>query len=42
MTVTNGTGTNAIVTTTYTDIEGQPLLSVGYPTNGVTEFTWWQ
>ena len=42
VTVTNGTGTNAIVTTTYTDTQGQPLLAIGYPTNGVTEFSWWQ
>ncbi len=40
--VTNGTGTNSIVTTTYTDNDGHPLLKIGYPTNGVTEFTWWQ
>lgn len=42
VTVTTGTGTNAIVTTSYTDTDGQPLLSIGYPTNGVTEYTWWQ
>jgi RHS repeat-associated protein len=42
VTVTNGTGASAIVTTTYTDNDGHPLLTIGYPTNGVTEFNWWQ
>jgi len=42
VTVTNGSGANAIITTTYTDTAGRPLLSIGYPTNGITEFSWWQ
>jgi RHS repeat-associated protein len=42
VTVTNGTGAGAVVTTTYTDTEGNPVLSVGYPTNGTIEYTWQQ
>ena len=42
VTVTNGTGAGAIVTTTYTDTEGNPVLTIGYPTNGVIEYTWQQ
>jgi RHS repeat-associated protein len=42
VTVTNGTGTNAIVTTSYTDTEGQPVLTIGYPTNGIIEYAWQQ
>jgi RHS repeat-associated protein len=38
VTVTNGSGTNAIVTTTYSDNDGQPVLSICYPTNGVIEY----
>jgi RHS repeat-associated protein len=42
VTVTNGTGTNAIVTTTYTDTGGNPVLTIGYPTNGVIEYAFEQ
>ena len=42
VTVTNGTGTNAIVTTTYTDTQGHPVLTIGYPTNGIIEYSWQQ
>jgi RHS repeat-associated protein len=42
VTVTNGTGANAIVTTTYTDTAGQPVLTLHYPTSGVVEYTWQQ
>jgi RHS repeat-associated protein len=42
VTVTAGTGTNAIVSTAYTDSDGRTLLSVGYPTNGVLDYTWRQ
>jgi len=42
VTVTNGTGTNAIITTGYTDTAGKPLLNIGYPSAGVTEFSLWQ
>jgi RHS repeat-associated protein len=42
VTVTNGTGTGAVVTTTYTDTENNPVLVIGYPTNGVIEYTWQQ
>jgi RHS repeat-associated protein len=39
VTVTNGTGAGAIVTTTYTDTENNPVLTIGYPTNGTIEYT---
>ena len=42
VTVTNGTGTNAIATTTYTDTQGEPVLNIGYPTNGTIEYSWQQ
>jgi RHS repeat-associated protein len=38
VTVTNGTGTNAIISTTFTDTEGRPVLNISYPTNGIIEF----
>lgn len=38
VTVTNGSGTNAIASTFYTDTEGHNVLTVHAPTNGVTEF----
>jgi RHS repeat-associated protein len=40
MTVTRGTGTNAIVSTIYTDNDGHAVLTLGYPTNGITEYVW--
>ncbi len=39
MTVTNGAGATAIVTTTYTDNDGRPLLEVSYPVADSLEFT---
>ncbi|MBU6409139.1 MAG: hypothetical protein KGR98_02010, partial [Verrucomicrobia bacterium] len=36
-TITRGTGANAISTTTYTDPEDRPLLSVAYPSPGTTD-----
>ena len=42
ITVTNGTGANAIATTTYTDTAARPVLTLHYPTNGVIEYTWEQ
>jgi RHS repeat-associated protein len=42
VTVTNGTGANAIVTTTYTDTTGRPVLTLHNPGNGVIEYTWQQ
>jgi RHS repeat-associated protein len=42
VTVTNGSGAMAVVTTTYTDTEGNPVLTIGYPTNGIIEYTWQQ
>jgi RHS repeat-associated protein len=40
VTVTNGTGSSALATTTYTDNDGNPVLSIGYPTNGIREYVW--
>ncbi len=37
--VTQGSGTNAIVSTSYTDTDGHTVLSVGYPSANVQEFT---
>ena len=42
VTVTEGTGANAIVTTTYTDTAGRPVLTLHYPASGVIEYTWQQ
>lgn len=39
VTVTEGSGPSAIVTTTCTDNEGHTVLSVGYPVAGTREFT---
>ncbi|MEK7782024.1 MAG: SBBP repeat-containing protein [Verrucomicrobiota bacterium] len=39
VTVTNGSGADAIVSTTFTDNDGQPLLSIAYPYANVREFT---
>ena len=39
---TNGTGSTAIVTSTYTDTRGNPVLSIGYPGSGILEYTWQQ
>src|SRR5438445_13332369 len=43
VTITNGSGANAIVSTEYTDNDGRPVLSVEYPTTGngsVIEHAW--
>jgi len=42
VTITNGTGANAVATTTYTDNEGHPVLVVNYPGSGVQEYLWRQ
>ena len=42
VTITNGSGTSAIVTTMYTDTQEHPVLSLAYPSTGVTEFTYSQ
>lgn len=39
VTVTNGSGASAIVSTTFTDTFGNRLLSIGYPYANVREFT---
>ena len=41
ITVTNGSGATAIVSTTFTDADDQPVLSVTYPAAGVREFVQW-
>ena len=38
VTVTNGSGANAISQTTWTDPDGRTLLSIGYPAANSTEF----
>jgi len=38
VTITNGSGTNAIRHTTWTDNDSHTVLSIGYPTNNTTEF----
>ena len=40
VTITNGTGTNAIVKTAYTDNDGHKVLTLSFPTSGVTEYVW--
>lgn len=37
-TTTEGSGTTAIVSTTYTDNAGQPVLSIQYPSRGVADY----
>ncbi len=39
VTVTDGSGANAISHTTWTDDDGHAVLSVAYPSSGATEFT---
>ena len=39
VTVTDGSGASAISQTTYTDNDGHAVLSVSYPSAGMTEFT---
>ena len=39
VTVTDGSGATAIATTTYTDNDGNPVLSIGYPASGILDFT---
>ncbi len=38
VTVTNGTGAGAVVSTVYVDNDGHQVLSVGYPNSGTNEF----
>ncbi len=40
VTVTNGSGSSAIVNTTYTDNDGHNVLSVAYPAAGYLDYTW--
>jgi YD repeat-containing protein len=40
VTVTDGSGASAIVSTTYTDNDGRTVLSLAYPVTGVLEYTW--
>ena len=42
VTVTNGTGAAAIVTTMYTDTAGRPILTLHSPSSGVIHDTWQQ
>jgi RHS repeat-associated protein len=39
VTVTNGSGSSAIVNTTWTDNDGHTVLSIAYPSANTTEFT---
>jgi RHS repeat-associated protein len=39
VTVTNGSGANAIVNTAYTDTAGHTVLAIAYPSANATEFT---
>lgn len=39
VTVTNGSGSTAIVQTTYTDTDGHTVLSVAYPSSGILDYT---
>jgi RHS repeat-associated protein len=39
VTVTNGSGANAVVNTTYTDNDGHTVLAIAYPAANTTEFT---
>ena len=38
-TTTVGTGATAITSTVYTDVQGNPVLTIGYPSSAVQEFT---
>lgn len=40
VTTTNGSGAAAIISTTYTDNDGNTVLSLGYPSANVVEFGW--
>lgn len=40
VTVTNGSGSNAVVNTTFTDTEGNTAVSIAYPAPGVLAYTW--
>ena len=40
VTMTNGSGSTAIASTTYSDNDGNPVLSLGYPAANVSEFVW--
>jgi RHS repeat-associated protein len=39
VTVTNGSGSDAIVNSTWIDTDGHAVLSIAYPSSGTTEFT---
>ncbi|HMJ90517.1 MAG TPA: DUF6531 domain-containing protein, partial [Candidatus Acidoferrum sp.] len=39
LTITNGSGSTAIVATGFTDNQGRPVLDVGFPGGGVREYT---
>lgn len=39
-TIWQGTGDNSIPATIFTDNDGQPILSVNYPTNNVWQYVW--
>jgi YD repeat-containing protein len=39
ITTTNGSGASAIVSTTYTDNDGHTVLSIAYPSGGISEFS---
>jgi RHS repeat-associated protein len=39
VTMTNGSGSGAIVKTTWTDTDGHTVLSIAYPSSGTNEFT---
>ncbi len=41
-TITNGSGASAIVSTTYTDHDGNAVLSLRYPSANLVEFDWQQ
>jgi RHS repeat-associated protein len=40
VTVTNGSGSAAVASTIYTDNDGHAVLSVAYPSSGVTDLVW--
>ncbi|HEV2327615.1 MAG TPA: DUF6531 domain-containing protein [Verrucomicrobiae bacterium] len=39
VTITNGSGANAIARTSWIDTDGHTVLSIGYPSSSTTEFT---
>jgi YD repeat-containing protein len=38
--VTNGSGSTAVVTTTYTDNDGHTILTLHYPSTSISDYTW--